>query len=138
MDWRIAALVSMLALGVYNVLLNKFVKEEDWRVLIPIVFVASIILMAYFALSYKELSNKMNESSIILALSLIILISIANAFIFLAYVNGGPVSLVIPIINLATLISVGIAIVYFHEEVTIQIAAGIALGLISVFLLTYK
>ena len=138
MDWRIAALVSMLALGVYNVLLNKFVKEEDWRVLIPIVFVASVILMAYFALSYKELSNKINESSIILALSLIILIAIANAFIFLAYVNGGPVSLVIPIINLATLISVGIAIVYFHEEVTIQIAAGIALGLISVFLLTYK
>ena len=138
MDWRIAALASMLALGVYNVLLSKLVKEEDWRVIIPIIFVISVILMAYFAFSYKELSGKIDKDSMILSSALIILITIANAFIFLAYANGGPVNLVIPIINLATLVSVGIAVVYYHEEITLQIAVGIALGLMSVFLLTYK
>lgn len=138
MDWRIATLVSMLALGVYNVLLNRFVKEHDWRVLIPVVFIVSVILMAYFAFSYRELSDRINENSIKPAVALLLLITIANAFLFLAYANGGPVSLVIPIINLSTLISVGIAIAYYQEGINLQIAAGIVLGLISVFLLTYK
>ncbi|MEM3555829.1 MAG: EamA family transporter [Candidatus Micrarchaeia archaeon] len=138
MDWRVAAVITMLALGVYNILVKKFIETEDWRVMIPIVFAFSLILFIYFLLSYPTFIERVTPNSIFLSFSLAFIMGIAILFTYVSFKEGGPVNVVVPIFSLSTFISVVIAVVFMHEEIFPQTIAGIILSFIGLILLIYR
>ena len=138
MDWRIAALVTMLALGVYNILVARFVKNEDWRVMIPIVFILSLFLFIYFLTSYQTFIDKINPSSVFLAFSLAFVMGISIVFTYISFKEGGPINVVVPIFNLSVLVTVLISVIFLEEHINLQTALGILLILTGMVLLLYK
>ena len=135
MDWRIAALVTMLALGVYNILVKKFVENEDWRVMIPLVFLVSLALLIYFFTSYQSFADKIGISSIFLAFSLAFVFGVSTVFTYLSFKEGGPINVVVPIFSMSTLISVIIAVVFLHETANTITILGIIFSLLGLILL---
>lgn len=135
MDWRIAALVTMLALGVYNILVKKFVENEDWRVMIPLAFLVSLALLIYFFTSYQSFADKIGISSIFLAFSLAFVFGVSTVFTYLSFKEGGPINVVVPIFSMSTLISVIIAVVFLHETINTITILGIIFSLLGLILL---
>ncbi|MCX6775506.1 MAG: EamA family transporter [Candidatus Micrarchaeota archaeon] len=138
MDWRIAAVVTMLALGVYNILVKKFVDNEDWRVVIPFVFVASLVLFIYFLATYQTFADKINTDSVLLSVALALIFAISIFFTYLSFKEGGPVNIVVPIFSLSTFVSVILAVVFLKETVNFQTMIGIILSLAGMVFLLYK
>jgi uncharacterized membrane protein len=138
MDWRIAALITMLALGVYNILVQKFVKEIDWRVMIPLVFVVSLALFIYFLTSYQTFIDNITPGSVLFAFSLAFVFAVSTVFTYLSFKEGGTISGVVPIFNLSMFISVLISVIFFKEEVNILTALGMIFSFIGVVLLAYR
>jgi transporter family protein len=137
MDWKIAALITMLALGVYNILIKKFVENEDWRVMIPIAFAVSLALLIYFIASYNTFAERIGPSSIFLAFSLAFVFGVSTAFTYLSFKEGGPINAVIPIFSMSTVVSVIIAVVFLHEPINLITIFGIAFRLVGLILLLY-
>jgi len=138
MDWRIAAVVTMLVLGVYNILVKKFVDNEDWRVMIPFVFVASLVLFIYFLATYQTFADKINTDSILLSVALALVFGISIIFTYLSFSEGGPVSIVVPIFSLSTFVAVILAVVFLKETINFQTMIGIFLSLAGMVFLLYK
>jgi len=138
MDWKIAAVITMLVLGVYNILVKMFVDNEDWRVMIPFVFVVSLVLLAYFLATYQTFADKINTNSLLLSVVLALVFGVSILFTYLSYKEGGPVSIVAPIFGLSTLVSVAIAVVFLKETINLQTMIGIALSIIGMVFLLYK
>jgi drug/metabolite transporter (DMT)-like permease len=138
MDWKIAALITMLALGVYNILVKKFVENEDWRVMIPIVFVASLALFIYFLTSYHTFADKISTSSAFLSFSLAFVMCVAIAFTYVSFKEGGPLNIVVPIFNLSALITVLISVIFLKDPINLQIGLGILFSLFGMILLLYR
>ena len=138
MDWRIAAVVTMLTLGVYNILVKKFVDNEDWRVIIPFVFVASLVLFIYFLATYQTFAHKVNSDSILLSVALALVFGISAIFTYLSFSEGGPVNVVVPIFSLSTFVAVTLSVVFLKETVNFQTMIGIVLSLAGMVFLLYK
>jgi len=138
MDWRIAAVVTMLVLGVYNILVKKFVDNEDWRVVIPFVFIASLVLFIYFLATYQTFAYKINTDSILLSVALALVFGISIIFTYLSFSEGGPVSIVVPIFSLSTFVAVILAVVFLKETINFQTMIGIILSLAGMVFLLYK
>ncbi|QLJ52298.1 MAG: hypothetical protein Sv326_0123 [Candidatus Fermentimicrarchaeum limneticum] len=138
MDWRTAAIITMLALGVYNILVQMFVKEVDWRVMIPIVFVVSLALLIYFFFSYPLFIDTVTPGSVLLAFSLAIIFVISTVFTYLSYKEGGPISAVVPIFSLSMFVSVLISVAFLKEEMNLITIAGMLFSFIGMVLLVYK
>jgi len=138
MDWKIAAVITMLVLGVYNILVKMFVDNEDWRIMIPFVFVVSLILLAYFLATYQTFADTINTNSLLLSVALALVFGVSILFTYLSYKEGGPVNIVAPIFGLSTLVSVAIAVVFLKETINLQTMIGIALSILGMVFLLYK
>ena len=134
MDYRIAALGAMLSLGVYGVAVKWFFNQGgDWRQFIPVAAIAALILTAYFATSMGELKAGWGlwpQIALIAAL-----FGISTLFSVLALQNG-PISIVMPIMAMNILVAFVAGAIFFKEPATLTKAAGLALGLASIYLLT--
>ena len=138
MDWRIAALITMLALGVYNILVKKFIENEDWRVMIPIVFVVSLALFVYFLASYQTFADKISTSSAFFSFSLAFVFIVATIFTYLSFKEGGTISAAVPIFNLSMFISVLISVIFLKEQINLLTILGMVLSFIGMVLLVYR
>ncbi|NYZ79416.1 EamA family transporter [Candidatus Micrarchaeota archaeon] len=138
MDWRIAALVTMLALGAYNILVQEFIKKVDWRIMIPIVFVVSLALFIYFLATYPSFIDTVNPGSVIFSFALAFVFCISIIFTYFSFKEGGTISGVVPILNLSMFVSVLISIIFLKEEVNILGAVGMVLSFIGLILLAYR
>lgn len=130
--WMHAAIGAMIVLGVYNVVIKKFVTSEDWRVLLPLVGVVGLLLAVYFAMSYREV--KFTGMSIPYALALGTLFAISTVLTYVA-LKDGPISVVITILSISVVFAVLTGVLLFGEQITLARGAGIALGLASIYLL---
>jgi transporter family protein len=138
MDWRIAALVTMLALGAYNILVQEFVKKLDWRILIPLVFVASLALFIYFLLTYPSFISTVTPNAVLFSFALAFVFCISTIFTYLSFKEGGTISGVVPILSLSMFVSVLISVIFLNEEVSPIGAAGMILSFIGLVLLVYR
>jgi len=134
-DWRVAAIVALITLSIYYIGLKHFFnKANDWRVFIPLLFLFSLAAMAYFIQVRSEV--KAGTESYVLAIGLMVLIGIVTVTSMYA-VNKGPVGVVAPILAFsAPLIALLGAYLLPNEQLTTLQWAGIALGLISVYLVS--
>jgi drug/metabolite transporter (DMT)-like permease len=139
MDWRIAALVTTLALGVYNILVQEFVKKVDWRVLIPIVFVISLVLMIYFLSSYSSFSDTVTSGSVLLAFALAFVMCISTVFTYLTFQSGAQPGIAAMVFNLSALVTLFISVFLLSKEtINLQVGIGIFFSLLGMILILYK
>ncbi|MDD5317264.1 MAG: EamA family transporter [Candidatus ainarchaeum sp.] len=138
MDWRALSLVVMLAIGVYSVAFKKFFADGgDWRVLLPVVGVVGIASLVYFAFTYRDVKYTGDT----LMLAAIVLVSIGASVLasLLVYANQDTViSIAVPLMSLATLVTAFLAIVFLKETVTVRTWAGIILAVLAVIMLSAK
>ncbi|MEW6328983.1 MAG: EamA family transporter [Candidatus Micrarchaeota archaeon] len=130
--WLHAALGAMVVLGVYNVVVKRFLTSEDWRVLLPLITIVALALTVYFVMNYKEV--RFTGVSWPYALALGVVFGAAIVLSFIA-IRDGPLSVVIPIISMSTAVTVVVGILFLGEHLSVARGAGIVLGLVSIYLL---
>ena len=132
-NWQLAAFSAMLMLAAYGIAAKQFFnKEHDWRAFIPLVLIAALMLTAYFF--YSGAHTSVGSDSYAFALLLGAIFALSTVFSFVA-IKEGPVSVVVPIFSM-NLVLVAIAgALLFGEKMSAYKVAGIALGLVSIFLL---
>jgi drug/metabolite transporter (DMT)-like permease len=140
MDWKIAAIVTMLALGVYNILVQQFisVKKIDWRVMIPIVFVFSFALLIYFLTTYSSFIDTVSSGSILFSFALAFVFCVATIFTYITYKEGAQPGTAAMIFNLSAIVTIFIsAFLLKTDTLDLQKILGILFSLIGMILLLY-
>ncbi len=137
-DWRIASLGVMLLVGVFNVIARKFFEQgEDWRIFIPIAAVACLALIAYFAVSYREV--KITESGVAIALVMGAMVGLSALLTAIVYANkAAPLSVAVPIMSMSMIVTAAIAVLFLGEQLTPVKALGVLLGAASIALLAWQ
>ena len=137
-DWKLASIGVMLLVGVFNVVSRRFFERgEDWRLFIPFAAVACLGMLAYFAISYREV--KFTESGLALGLLMALMVGITAVLTALVYADRtAPLSVAVPIMGMSIVITAAIAVLFLGEELTAFKAAGIVLGAVSIGLLAWK
>lgn len=137
-DWRVASIVVMLFVGIFNVVSRKFFDAGgDWRIFIPVVALAALILTAYFAVSYRDV--KVTTQGITLACIMVVMVATTVVLTALVYANkNAPLSIAIPIMGMSIVITSMIAIGLLGESLTLTKGAGIVLGVASIALLAWQ
>ena len=139
MDWRIAAIVTMLALGVYNILVQQFVKKVDWRVMIPIAFVVSLALLIYFLTTYPSFIDNVTSGSILFSFALAFVFCVATVFTYITFKEGAQPGLAAMIFNLSALVTLLIsAFLLKTDTLDLQKIVGILFSLLGMVLLLYR
>jgi drug/metabolite transporter (DMT)-like permease len=148
MDWRIAAIVTMLALGVYNILVQQFinVKKIDWRVLIPMVFVASLALLVYFITSYSSFIDNVTSGSILFSFALAFVFCVSTVFTYLTFQGGAQPGIAAIIFNLSAIVTIFISVFLLKTDtfllkngtLDLQKILGILFSLLGMILLLYR
>jgi drug/metabolite transporter (DMT)-like permease len=138
MDWKIAAIVTMLALGVYNILVQQFVKKVDWRVIIPIVFVVSFALLVYFVTSYSSFIDNVTSVSIFLSLALAFVFCVSTVFTYITFKEGAQPGTAVMIFNLSAIVTILIsAFLLKTDTLDLKKIIGIIFSLLGMILLLY-
>lgn len=139
MDWKIAALITMLALGVYNILVREFVKKVDWRIVVPIAFVASLILLIYFFATYSSFIGTVTTDSILLSLALAFVFGISTVFTYITFAEGAQPGHAAILFNLSALVTLLISVFFLKiETIDLQAGIGILFSLLGMLLILYK
>ena len=138
MDWKLASVLVMMLIGVYNIVARRFFKDgEDWRIAIPFLFAGSLVLFVYFLLTFREV--RYTQQSLTYGLVLVGLAAVLIALSIAVFANPrSQLSVAVPIMSMGTLVTVLLSIALLGERLNAQIAAGIALGIVSVILLTWQ
>ena len=138
LDWRIAALLVMLLLGIYSVALKKFFNSgADWRVFLPLVGLVGIVALAYFAYSYKEI--KFTNDAVVLGGITAVSIGLVTLFSMLVYADPETqLNVAFPIMSLAMVSTAALSLVFLGEQLSIKMIAGIALAVVSIIVLSWK
>lgn len=134
-DWRVAAVITMFSLGVYNFLMRKFFADgEDWRILIPMVAVAALALAVYYAFAQKEVKLTGNSLTYLAGIALFGLLVLVFSMLAVSHPQA-QLTVVIPIFALSTVITVFLAAAFLGEQITLTKGAGILLALASIYLI---
>lgn len=141
MDWRIAAVVTMLALGVYNILVQQFinVKKIDWRVMIPIAFVVAFVLLIYFMVSYSSFIDTVTPGAIFFSFALAFVFGVSTVFTYLTFQSGAPPGLAAVVFNLSAIVTLFISAFFLKTDtLDFQRIVGIILSLMGMVLILYR
>lgn len=135
MDWKITAILATIFLGVYNFLVKKFFRDnEDWRIIVPVIFVGTLALAAYTAFTYRDIKTTSTSLSNIAAISIV-----GGAMLVLTLLSfadqSSHASVIAPIMALSIVITVLLGSMFLNEPLTTSKIAGVVLALVSVLLL---
>jgi len=135
-DWKIGAVIVMLALGIYNVSMRKFFDDGgDWKLFLPLAAIAGVGALVLLAFTYKEI-NFDSATYPMLALSLVT-ISLVTLFSMMVFSHPEvQLSIAVPVMALSTVVSVLLAMMFLGEAITLQKGAGIILAIIAIGLLS--
>lgn len=97
--------------------------------------VAFLTVGAYFLLSYKTIPQSYTQLGIIFLVVAGLAIGIGNFFIFKAF-GAGPVHIVSPIVGMAIVIPAVAGLLFLGEHATVRSGLGLALAVVSIYLLT--
>lgn len=134
-DWKIAAIIAMIALGVYNFLIRKFfVDGQDWRILIPMIFLGVLATAVYYAAVYKEVKFTNNSLSYLAGIGFFGLLVVIFSLLAVSHPKA-ELSVIIPVFALSTVITILLATVFLHEQLTTTRIIGVILALASIYLI---
>ncbi|VVC03768.1 EamA-like transporter family protein [Candidatus Burarchaeum australiense] len=134
-DYKIAAVLAMIFLVIYNLSLKTFfARGQDWRALIPFVAAGVLLAVAYFAYTYKEVHITTETTMLALVILGALALTTAFGWYSMAY---GKVSVYAAILAISTPLTAFLAYYFIpNEELSTLQWAGVALGLVSIVLVT--
>ncbi len=136
MNWIIYAVLCVFLYGIMQFFIklssagNNPVASS--MVFIAIQFLAQMIMGAFFII---KSDFNMDISSIKYGIAGGIAAAIATILFFLA-LETGPLSKVVPIVNMSLLVGVLLGIIFLNETMNVRVAAGIVFAILSIILLT--
>lgn len=134
MDWRVASILAVITLSAYYILLKMFFsKGYDLRLLIPVVFMAALFGLAYFITVQKTIH--FDTGALLLGCIALLVIGISAALSTYA-VSVGPVGPVSAVLAFTVPLTVLLSFLLLHEGMSMTQVAGVALGLVSVYLIS--
>lgn len=131
--WITYSLIGMLFLGIMNYAIKMLV--DGYPPLVAVFLVQSLSAAFALALILKDGVPVMEAQMLRFAIPAGLLAATGLYFSFSA-LKLGNASKVIPIINLNTLVVVLLAAVLLREQVNLKTTAGIAFGIISIYLIS--
>ena len=135
MGHLLLAFLSMSFLGLYYFLvkiLTEYISSPAIALISNVVALLFVYLYLYFSKS-PILSHRKKD----IALSLIISVPVAVGLIMLYLaIERGPVSVVIPVIGLNSMIAVLLGIAILREKITMRKGLGVLLAVFAVILLS--
>ncbi len=135
-DWQLASFGAMIFLAAYAIAAKQFFNSNhDWRAFIPLILLAGVALTVYYL--YTGAHSSIGTDSYLFALGLGVIFAFSSLFSFIAIKNG-PVSVVVPLFSLNLIIVVIAGFLLLGEKMTTYKIAGVILGLVSIFLLSFE
>jgi len=135
LDWKLASIIAMLTLAAYNLAIKAFFsKGNDWRALVPFVFLGVLAAFLYFLMTYKEIS--FTQETIALSLALLACLALTTAFGWYA-LSKGSVNVYIAILTVSTPLTIFAASFLFPgEKLSAMQWLGVVLAMVSVYLVS--
>ncbi|MFA6036223.1 MAG: EamA family transporter, partial [Candidatus Micrarchaeia archaeon] len=111
-----------------------FAKGNDWRALVPFVFLGVLAAALYFLMTYKEVT--FTQETIILSLALLACLALTTAFGWYA-LSKGEVSVYFAILTVSAPLTIFAASFLFPgEKLSMLQWLGVVLGMVSVYLVS--
>jgi drug/metabolite transporter (DMT)-like permease len=130
-------LIPIVLWGV-TLLLQKMSTEDISARSSALWFLAAFVPLGLAIVAYDPVPAGLSARTWALQLAAGFTLALGNLTILLACASGGKASVVAPLSGLYPIVSIPIAIVFLGEAVATRQAAGIALALVAVVLLTYQ
>jgi transporter family protein len=135
MGYLFLAFLSMSFFGLYYFLvkiLTEYISSLEIALISNVVALLFVYLYLYFSKS-PILSHRKRD----IALSLIISVPVAVGLIILYLaIERGPVSVVVPVIGLNSMVAVLLGIAILREKITLRKGLGVLLAVFAVVLLS--
>lgn len=131
----IGGIVLLLMWGMYGLAAKIAVREIGLQVLIWSQVVSLAIFPVYFVLFKEMLPLKLDGAGIAWAIGAGFL-GIGGGVVLYLLLRDAPASVVIPISALYPVVTVILAFLFLHEELSPMRLAGIALAVIAIWLLS--
>ena len=137
--WIVYAVISALALAGYNIAF-RMVGNIPVLTFLAIANGIGFLVYCISLIFYKTQIVPQNSQTLVLAAVVGLMIAASEISLFLMFRSSdNGMSIGIPLVNIVSLmVSALIGVLAFREQITFQNGLGIAFGLISVWLLTYK
>ncbi|MEM3400132.1 MAG: EamA family transporter [Candidatus Micrarchaeia archaeon] len=138
MDWRTAVVGVVVLIGISNLLTKKFFNEGgDWRSFAPVIFVLAVFAALYFGyvLHKTGWESRYNPRMSFYVVGITVCVLLAAVLTYFAY-ESGQASRVAPIIAMNGVITVLLAYLFLGENITLRLAVGVLLGIISIWLVS--
>ena len=131
----IGGIALLLLWGAYGIAAKIAVREIGLQVLIWSQVVGLVMFPAYFFLFKEMLPLKLDGAGIAWALGAGFL-GIAGGVVLYWLLRDAPANIVIPISALYPVVTVILAFLFLHEELSLTRLAGIGLAVIAIWLLS--
>ena len=131
----IGGIALLLLWGAYGIAAKFAVREIGLQVLIWSQVVGLVMFPAYFFLFKEMLPLKLDGAGIAWALGAGFL-GIAGGVVLYWLLRDAPANIVIPISALYPVVTVILAFLFLHEELSLTRLAGIGLAVIAIWLLS--
>lgn len=138
--WALYALASFILWGIWGVLVKEAQQGRTWQEVYATTNSAIIIMVTLvLAKSYFEGSNLfITGRQGLIAIAAGLTGTLGYIFLIKALEAGGKVSVVIPLTQLSPALTVILAVLVVNETLTLKQAAGVALALGAILLLSIE
>jgi len=140
MNWIIFLFITILTWGSYNLFFKVIEKDINYFLALLIISITGGIISIPFIISASHSANlNFSSKGYWLAIIMGVLLGVGTVTFFYAFKHGASTSIAVPAYAIGALI-IGVVggVLFFHEAINIRIIIGLILGLISIFLMTYK
>jgi len=134
--WIIFSLLTIILYGLMGVV-AKFASNTISPYLVQIISsfgMVPLLLMLIMKNKAKKPARARLNAGIIFSVLVGILSVVASVSQFLAYSKGGPASIVVPVISLASLVTILMARIVFRDKLNIFQLIGIVLSIFAIFM----
>ena len=135
--WMLLSILTVLLWGAWG-LESKIIVDRISPWMNQVLFSIGLVPLICFALFSKNLSqrNERKKQGAYFGLITGFLGGTGNIALYLALGTGGKASVVVPLVGLAPLITILLAVLILKESINRTQMVGLALALISIFLLS--
>ena len=133
-DWVLPTILTLLAWGLWAFLPKLATKYIDPQSAMVYQALGGVLVGLVMLISLK-FQVQFNIPGFTLSLAIGIL-GFFGAFMYLVAVSRGPLTLVAPVTALYPMIAILLGIIFFQEALSIKQGIGIALSLVSIYLIS--
>lgn len=135
--WMLLSILTVLLWGAWG-LESKIIVDRISPWMNQVLFSAGLVPLVFAMLFSKDLRRREGSEKRGASYALLtgVLGGTGNIALYLALGTGGPASVVVPIVGLAPLITIVLALLILKESINRMQVAGLGLALISIYLLS--